>query len=161
MKRIIFRVAIAAIAAGAVASVAVASRVSPIGAHGSTGNPNLLTGATAVAFNPSANPAFKVNGGTECDKPNTTGHLWVDATLTATSVADLNTTEVRVEIGNGSKGETLSLTPGNSWTAVLSSATALPCGSVSGDALSYTATSYDGVQKQDVVSGTYPITLID
>jgi hypothetical protein len=164
MRGIATRIVIG-LAAVSVATLAVVSNTASVGAKkpapAPIANAPIVSEQTTVAFSPAANPAFKVNDGTACDKPNTSGHLWESAQVTATSIADAATTEVRVTVGNGAKGTTLVLNEANSWTATLSSATALPCSALNGSALSYDAKSMEGNHPLDSVDGAYPITQID
>jgi hypothetical protein len=164
VKKTVTRVVLAVVASGAIAAAALAASSSaPVGKPGSgpvAGSPP-VTGTTAVAFTPASNPAFKVNGGAVCAKPNATGHLWVDSSVVATSLYDLATNEVRVEIGNGAKGTTLVLNAADNWTAGVPSSVALPCSVLDGTSIAYTAKSYSGNHVEQSIAGLYPITKID
>lgn len=125
--------------------------------------PVAATGATTIALSPASNPAFKVNGFTSCASGRT-GHLWEATTITATSVKDGNTEEVRVTLGQGGPIIILSA-PG--FSTVVPTSQNFDCTALNpgGNALPYVANSYKNGNPQGGPAGTgsgnYSITLVD
>lgn len=120
------------------------------------------TGGT-VAFDPSANPAFKVNGFTTC-AAGRTGHVWVNAHILAVTVYNDATDELVVSFGSGAGKISISLNPDTNppWEGDLTTSMNVMCEAVSGSSLLYVVRSYSNGTLQNTKSGnTYPISAVD
>jgi hypothetical protein len=159
VKKVLVRAGIAVAAIGVAVAMFPNSSVNI-----SRSTPVAATGATVIAFSPAANPAFKVNGFSTCASGRT-GHLWVAATVTATSVAHSSTDEVVVDLGIGAQHRTYHLTKASGFTTTIPTSDNFNCSTLHGTTLPYTATSYKGGNPQSgsgaTGSGSYSITKVD